>query len=255
MNWSRTKSIFIVAFLVLNVFLGYQLWEKRTGNYEVANITENSVEDLLTIWDIEIDVELSNDQPEMSQLSAQFLMNVDQLEINGQLDLRVDEHQIIVRLSPPVLWSEGQDIQPLYEEKLQHLVLYGEQYQFDRVTDTNLIFLQQVNNYPVFVGRLQFDRSAEKIEGYKQVYYHVVNSGTPQPVISSFSSLRSLIDNQLIEPGSTVRDVQLGYYGQVYEVEIQVLTPVWRVIVDEQEQTKVFYVNAITGAIVTEHIR
>jgi 3-isopropylmalate/(R)-2-methylmalate dehydratase small subunit len=32
MNWSQTKSIFIVVFLLLNIFLGFQLWEKQFKN-------------------------------------------------------------------------------------------------------------------------------------------------------------------------------------------------------------------------------
>jgi regulatory protein YycI of two-component signal transduction system YycFG len=260
MNWSKTKSIFIIAFLILNVFLGYQLLEKRAGKLEIANVTENSVEDLLSLWNIEIHTELSHDQPELAQLSAQFITHLDQFQLGDGQQLTIDEHRLVANLHSPVRYTDEEEIQVFYEEHLQHYVLNGEQYRFDRQTDKEFILLQQVNEYPVFVGRLIFNRQEQWIDGYTQVYYHVVNSGTPQQVISSFSSIRSLLDNQLIAPDSTVRHVQLGYYGQVYEVEIQVLTPVWRVVVEEQaveEQNviKVFYVNAITGAIETEHIR
>ncbi len=36
MEWNKTKTIFIIAFLILDIFLGYQFFEKRSSSeYEV----------------------------------------------------------------------------------------------------------------------------------------------------------------------------------------------------------------------------
>lgn len=37
MNWSRAKSIFLVTFLVLDLFLGFQLYSKRNSADEISN--------------------------------------------------------------------------------------------------------------------------------------------------------------------------------------------------------------------------
>lgn len=31
MEWNKTKTIFIIAFLILDIFLGYQFFEKRSS--------------------------------------------------------------------------------------------------------------------------------------------------------------------------------------------------------------------------------
>lgn len=42
MNWSQTKMIFLVAFLILDVYLGYQLYEKRGATNQLPTATSNT---------------------------------------------------------------------------------------------------------------------------------------------------------------------------------------------------------------------
>ena len=46
MDWSKTKSIFIMVFFVLDIFLLYQYLEKK-DNYQFEYIAEATLEDRL----------------------------------------------------------------------------------------------------------------------------------------------------------------------------------------------------------------
>ena len=46
MDWNKTKSIFIMVFFVLDIFLLYQFLEKK-DNYQFEYITEATIEDRL----------------------------------------------------------------------------------------------------------------------------------------------------------------------------------------------------------------
>ena len=46
MDWSKTKSIFIMVFFILDIFLLYQFLEKK-DNYQFEYITEATIEDRL----------------------------------------------------------------------------------------------------------------------------------------------------------------------------------------------------------------
>jgi regulatory protein YycI of two-component signal transduction system YycFG len=251
MNWSRTKSIFIAAFLILNSFLGYQLWEKQTKKIELAQSYESSLEELLQLKNIVLETELSAKQPEMSQLNAKFMeyTHEDLSQIEGQ-SLSVNENQIVSKLSTPYSLPSPWSAEEFYQSFVKERVINGEQYVIDQQSDADIVYLQQVQTYPIFVGTLVFQKdNGEKITGYQQTYYHVINQGTEQPVISSFTSIRTLLDNQVLPLHSMIKEVNLGYYGQVYEIESQVLTPVWRIIVEHESKQTTIYVNAITGAI------
>jgi regulatory protein YycI of two-component signal transduction system YycFG len=251
MNWSRTKSIFIAAFLILNSFLGYQLWEKQTKKIELAQSYESSLEELLQLKNITLETELSAKQPEMSQLNAKFMeyTHEDLSQIEGQ-SLSVKENQIVSKLSTPYALPSPWSADEFYQNFVKERVINGQQYVIDQHSDTEIVYLQQLQAYPIFVGTLVFQKpNEEEITGYQQTYYHVINQGTEQPVISSFTSIRTLLDNQVLPLYSRIMEVDLGYYGQVYEIESQVLTPVWRIIVEHESKRTTIYVNAITGAI------
>lgn len=251
MNWSRTKSIFIVAFLILNSFLGYQLWEKQTNKIELAQIYENSLDELLLLKNIVLETTLSVEQPEMSQLNAQFLRyrleNLSQIE--GQT-LFIEGNRLISKFNIPIPLSDSRSPEEFHQEVVETEVLRGDQYSLDQQTESEIIYLQQVQAHPVFISTLTFHKNEnEHVTGYEQIYYHIINQGTEQRVISSFTSIRTLLDNQIIPSYSVIKDVDLGYYGQIYDADSQVLTPVWRIVIEHEGNRFIIYVNAITGAI------
>lgn len=44
MEWNKTKSIFIVAFLILDIFLGYQFFQKWQATGKEYEVIKNDVE-------------------------------------------------------------------------------------------------------------------------------------------------------------------------------------------------------------------
>ena len=70
-----------------------------------------------------------------------------------------------------------------------------------------------------------------------------------QTVLPASKALAPLIDNYL-QPGSVIREIQLGYHGQLFNTDdVQAAEPSWRVLL---EDGSIYYINAISGAVVTE---
>jgi regulatory protein YycI of two-component signal transduction system YycFG len=249
-NWSRIKSIFIVAFLILNSFLGYQLWEKQTKKIELAQDYDQSLDELLIHREITLETELSTEQLKMSQLNTQFsLFSFEELStIKGQ-SIFLERHRMTSKLNQAYPMSEPWNQGDFEKEVLKEYIVKNDQYKYDRQTSNEIIYQQHIQEYPVFVGTLIFKKNSQGIEGYRQTFYEVVNQGTEQPVISSFTTIRTLLDQQVLPSDSVIKKVTLGYYGQIYDVESQVLTPVWRVHIEQDEKPLFFYVNAYTGAL------
>lgn len=253
MNWSRTKSIFIVIFLILNSFLGYQLWEKQSNQLEFTQIYESDLDEMLQLRDISIEIELSVDQPELAQLHVQYANYEEHLAdlaaMSGQ-HVRFEKDRLVSELSEAYQRPEPFDPEHFEAEFMADNILYHDEYRFDRVTNQEIIYLQVYEDYPVFVAPLRFSQNeAQAIKRYQQVFFEVLSQGTKQSVLSAYTAVRTSVENQIIPTGSTVKDVTLGYYGQLYEVESQVLTPAWRVVVEHSGEIEEYYVNAFTGAI------
>ncbi|GGK30194.1 hypothetical protein GCM10010965_23800 [Caldalkalibacillus thermarum] len=252
MNWANTKSILIVVFLLLNIFLGWQLWQKHTNHPELAFIYEHSLDELLLLHQITLDTDLDPEQPHMAQLEVRSLTESDRPNLpdaQGQ-SITVKDNVIISAFSPAYPLEGEFDPQLFKELFVKEYVYRGEDYNFNYMDEAEISYIQYYGEFPLFIGSLTiFLNEQGGVTGYKQRYYHVVNEGDKQPIISSYTSLRTLLDQQVIPPLAVIREVTLGYYGQVYAAENQVLTPTWRIIYEDRNQLKVTYVNAYTGAI------
>ena len=145
MNWSRTKSIFIVVFLILNSFLGYQLWEKmQTKQLELAQLSESSLEELLALRNIMMDTELQAEQFELPQLNAQFLINTfEDLKKMERQRIFFQGHVIHSQFIDPVELPLEVKVEDLHQI-LDTYVVWGEQYKYDYSTEDGIYFLQQV---------------------------------------------------------------------------------------------------------------
>ncbi|WP_202081542.1 two-component system regulatory protein YycI [Caldalkalibacillus salinus] len=258
MDWSRTKTILIAAFLVLNIFLGYQLWEKKTRVMELAYLNEGSIEEVLSLRDIETEIELTSEPLDMPQLNATVLTH-ELLEIKGNegQQIHVQKDQLTASFTDTIDIFDPFD-EDAFEEDILSTVTYGDQYVYDHTNHQSIEYVQYYNDFPIFLGTLSFNMESggpTVVTGYEQVYYHVVNSGTEQTVLPLFHSIRTLLDNQVIPPFSTIKEAQLGYYSQVHEGENQVLTPVWRIIIEVNDQRMQAFVNAYTGAIESDFMQ
>src|SRR3954447_16060432 len=85
MDWSKIKTIFILTFLFLDVYLLYQFMEIRDANkYEI--IMEATIDDKLKIDEIQIDVELPKAPIKDQYLSGKpkLFENADTEKVNGE---------------------------------------------------------------------------------------------------------------------------------------------------------------------------
>lgn len=83
MDWSKTKTIFIIAFLILDCFLGYQFMEKR-NNSQLDVILETTIEEQLEANGINY-VELPKEITKATYVSGESKKFTD-AEIKNYLD-------------------------------------------------------------------------------------------------------------------------------------------------------------------------
>ncbi|GIO07819.1 hypothetical protein J31TS6_38470 [Brevibacillus reuszeri] len=251
MDWSRTKTILIWAFLLLDLFLGYQVYEARISFWsdkEVAQGEKWSMELYLTQQNITLATEIPQDTPEMMNLNAEYVgINPISLQELPGLEATVEKMALAAKLDPP-LQFRGQITPNEILRQIGPRLMYGDQYSADmnRSNQTRLLYWQMYNKMPVFVAPLEVYLDNGSILGYRQTYFYIREQpgGRQGQVLSGYSALRSLVEKQVIQPGERIESVSLGYFGS-YDADVQTLAPVWRVIHDGKSH----YVNAFTGGL------
>lgn len=249
MDWARAKTILIVAFLLLDVFLGWQLWVNEENEIDLIDQNVGAVTDLdkmLENYNIQLAVDLPEDTPEISYLRVRFggFRIGEQIGENGQI-VELREGQVEARYMEPQPFPDGEinSWPKLWQEKVR----YFKEYQYDPhlSNQTQKVFVQMYNQLPLYNATIGIFTEGQAIKGYKQTYFEVVYRGSGHKVIPAATALRNLVENGIIHRGEAIQSVELGFYGHTYDAEIQVLAPVWRVVHNSQ----IHYVNGITGMV------
>lgn len=79
MDWARAKTILIIAFIVTNIFLAYNVWEAKFYGHRSERISDERVEELVTILqrkDVHVGVPIPKD------MYTGELLTVEYMEIN-----------------------------------------------------------------------------------------------------------------------------------------------------------------------------
>lgn len=252
MEWNKTKSIFIIAFLVLDIFLGYQFFEKRSSSeYDViknSSVQTDMNEDHITYGT------LSDNAKEGSRITAnQKSFTKEEIEsLKGQkpkMDMPSDKHKVTklkMEFTSPVALSKDSvedDAKALVSSEFQD----GEEYKLWKVDKDK----KQVIFFQTYQGKYIYQENDDASEMIGQVILHLNDKNEvvsyeqstldtfkeiqKESLISELDAVESLYYQNLLKAHSTVKTVKFGYIAQYPLTSTQVLAPVWRITVEYEK--------------------
>lgn len=258
MQWGHIKTLFILSFLLLDIYLVVQFMEKQdNADLGILDNPETSIADRLESENITIHPSLNMEITEETYiLSSQKHFNRDDFEPLG------DSQEIAFLDGNQFLISQFDEPIPLPEEpekediisKLHGKILHFESYSFwEWNKDLNIVvFFQKQNERPVFYNEngiiLVFLNDKNEMTHYTQTTLdepEVQGSGT-KPLIEPIQAVETLYNNNNIKPDEEVTDVKMGYYSRFNSEEEQVFAPTWKITVNEDRD---YFINAIEGFI------
>lgn len=282
MELSKAKTVLIIAFLVLNIYLAYQIWVGQEFVLSYAAVSSEEVERVMDLL-VENNYLLTTTLPRQTQKMSLFSVRAPapEKEKYRQAFFAEEEKNVLKRR------QSNDEIVYTYQGKILVFHDNGQiifrssarpeeinQLPLEKLKQQTKEFLDQVGLLPVDA---EFDAvypisAGEQVVRFYQVYegiplyasyinvYYLGNylsriefywlkplgfSGESRPVISASQALFSFLEawGPAVEPVEII-EITLGYYSQEYEAEKWEVVPVWRIITDTKEVT---YVNAFSG--------
>ncbi|MBM7645505.1 regulatory protein YycI of two-component signal transduction system YycFG [Scopulibacillus daqui] len=274
MNWSKTKTIFIICFLLLDLFLGYQLYERQVRNENYDNLVQNSAEDILQKNNIKIDVPI----PDVENKNITFLKgrSLKFVDSSGDLidDLKTLEGSkdnpkekitafkngtlIEGTLSKPVPVPKNKSER---EDFLNQYIYKGSDYSYWKLDEENhmMLFVQKYEDKPVFIkdrkdiNILQLLISDGKVTGYRQTYFKFKKTNQLD-IINPTTAINNLWSKNVLPVSEhpKIKKIQLGYYNLVGDVNTNqplIFVPVWYFKVKTDSGQHEYFVNAVSGSV------
>ncbi|SEN43348.1 Two-component signal transduction system YycFG, regulatory protein YycI [Mesobacillus persicus] len=255
MDWSRIKTIFIISFLLLDIYLVFQFMNTRSeANYEV--IEEASIEEKLKNDDIKYNNEASQQLEKERYISVKpKVFTQADLSANQALKIsnNIDGTTIIGQLEEPI--KIGAEFNP--DELIlavKGIVQSGEKYRFWKKDDLEgtITFYQLYEGkmlYNNLNGKLTFYlNDKNEVVSYEQTYSEEIEKlSNEQEILTKLGAIETLYKKGLLKPKSEITKVELGYSTLVQLAASQVLAPTWRVVVNGEEN---LFVHAFEGQVI-----
>ncbi|HHY14357.1 MAG TPA: hypothetical protein GX526_06980 [Thermoanaerobacterales bacterium] len=282
MDWSKAKTILIIVFLVLNIFLGGNLWLKSSAKSDITIVSANEIDEAKKILKQE-GIIVKADIPK--KVSPQPFLTVSYTKINGEktalsffgeleeveifndednITYQKGDRQLIIMDKGIISYFDNEDSEIIYsdlnKEKAEKIA-----YEFieehvgfpQNAVHDRTVFYDQSDSYLVEYIQLHNGTyiSSSCIDvlvtpgGVKSYYCAWIDplgySGKPKKIISSVHALFQIVDVfAKNEDDIIVTDIQPGYYSRQYNAEKWHAVPSWRIKTNEGDT---YYINGYTG--------
>src|SRR5690625_42696 len=257
MQWSQIKTLFILCFLVLNIYLLFQLYEQQQKHALVDDTTESTFEEQLEEDNITVpnSVFASEAKTESFMTVEQKLFDEDEIEKTEGLveqSISIIEKTLLASIVEEKIKIPENAPKEHIIEQTNNLSPYMSEYdlwKWDQ--DLNiLIFFQQRDGQTIYYNEnglmLVFLNDENEVVFYSQTMLAEDESTQEsQKLISPLRAIETIYNSGQLFFGDEINDVEVGFHTRIQSSSgIQVFVPTWKVIVNEEKN---YFVNAIEG--------
>ncbi|GIO32825.1 MULTISPECIES: two-component system regulatory protein YycI [Paenibacillus] len=251
MDWGRAKNVLIYAFLLLNLVLGYQLWidmrEQADTSLDFASLSE-STQKVMKEKSIQLLCQIPSMTPQLPKITYQYANGESvgrRVTLEGHIESQLifKERDLVNALKPSIpdianYQYDAQASEYMTKSELERVKEAGAAGRF-------VMHALVDRKWPLFNDQLELYYSEQRIISYRQspIEITAADDEEQQKMMPASNALKTLVERH-IPAGSAIKDIQLGYYGQVYNSESQVAAPSWRFTLENGEM---YYVQGISG--------
>ncbi|MGW6677919.1 two-component system regulatory protein YycI [Bacillus altitudinis] len=273
MEWNKTKTIFILAFLVLDIFLGFQYFEKRsTDHFAIIEKTD-------TLEEMKADgIKYGNlsDEAKIGYRITAEKKQYTKKDVDGLADQKTKSTFPKAEKDDPVTLLEmtfnkpvalpKKDMKTAATNLVSQRLLDGKNYKLWSIDEETgeIVFFQTYKGKYIFqeglddtetIGKITLDvNDQNEVVSYRQSMVTSINEVRKETLVPALETVKDLYTQNMLSQNTTVKKVELGYYTQYPGASTQVMVPVWRVEIEgvatgsKKKTEEEYLINAIDGS-------
>lgn len=261
MDWSKTKTIFIIVFSILNVFLYSVYINNYNEEQELEVLGESNIESDLKNANISVgNLPVSTEKVTYVSGKINTFDNFDFDQVTKNQIITVSDNMIIEGTMKKPEKLEALNEKTL-TEFLKRTVFKGEEYRLWQIDKSarEATFFQVMNDKMIFYNQSAtikvYWSEKEEITKYEQTMFGSLKAvGEKSMLIKPIQAIKTIFEKGYLKDHTTISFVNLGYSTLVPLTETQVLSPTWHIramVPDENGRKKQqdFFVNAVDNQI------
>lgn len=258
MDWNKTKSIFIIVFAILNIFLYWLYLDRYNESQNVVFLVESSNEEKLEADKISYSnlPEGVESQPYVTGKMKSFVAA--DIPGSGSTGDVLNDKSLAVRFNEPMPLGEKVSTEVL-QEFVDKTVYKGDNYVLWRIDEKErqAIFFQEISGQPLYYsdgGKLTvyWNENAEVVNYEQTIFENVEESEQQKTLIPAIQAIHTLYQKLLLPTNTEIDSAEIGYseYVTVSE-DTQMFLPTWRIKATLEDGTqKEFFVNAVKDGVI-----
>lgn len=271
MDFKRVEKIFILAFILLNLFLFVSFLNRQDIQY--ISSESASVDILSEMKDSGIELPNLTGDPSRAdniysmQANTHNLLEeeMDQLATDQTGTVNEDGTFYKSLLSDPIKLdgdlSRGfseKDLSAVQNFVNSNRVLFGDEYRYSHfdLLSSRFVFYQSVNGIPVADGTSEISlyvNADGEIFSYEQTYAGpMTEQGSPLTLITNQRAIEILFSNNQLPENSKIHPPKLIYRRNLHLEDLSMYSPVWLIQVETDSELLSLRVDAVRGTLIQE---
>lgn len=269
MDFRKVETIFIIAFVFLNIYL-FNSYINRSNLHQATSFTDQvNVVDQINQTDIELPAfdEINHDVYTVQANNNDRLAEM-ATSLEGQAGSISSDGSYYTSFLTNPIELEGNRSDGFTEEDINKIkafinsdrVILGEEYSYGEydMKGSQFLFYHNINGIPIMDGTSQislFTDSNSDIFSYHQLYAGTtIQQGNEQETITDLDAVKILFQNNDIPPGSVVEKPILSYHRTLQLEDLSMYTPVWVVRIQTTSGDETLRVHALDKSIIRESV-
>lgn len=259
MQWGQIKTLFILCFLILDIFLVQQFLDKREQS-KLGILPDTTIEEKLKAEDISLG-DLPKDNNKETYISAKRYVFTEEdketLTSSSKQKFDVYNNEILLSILEEPIPFDPKDSKEDTAKKVKEKILYGSKYEYwgYNQSSNKLLFFQSYNDKPIFFNEsgiviVYLNEDQEMVKYVQTMLTDIQKTRKEtQELIKPKQAAITLYKKGQLYGGDNVSDMNLGYYTLVpLSNGLQVFAPTWKITVNEERK---YFVNAMEGQLIS----
>ncbi|OGO79085.1 MAG: hypothetical protein A2Y23_10435 [Clostridiales bacterium GWB2_37_7] len=277
MDWNRAKDILIAMFLIINIFLSYQLYTISRNQYNYINKEElQSVVEYLNSKNVQVQaaipdrvliapsirvryhefeskklesIFLNSGSSELEGTAVNFTIKDDNIsiQVNNRVNLTYKNRAITIRDHDI---DEDKSLKNAYSFVNKLKLNNGNRYVIQKTVEkgyVRLILGQQFNNIPVGGSQIEIYATEEGVSQATVSWFEWIKPDKKQNITTPVIALLKAYEDKAEQDVIVIKQIRQGYYyspetdNNAEDITVEgIVSPMWVILSDKNE----IYINA-----------
>ncbi|MGH2316144.1 two-component system regulatory protein YycI [Planococcus sp. SE5232] len=259
MDWNKTKTIFIIVFSILNVFLYSLYLDRYTESKNTEVLSESSVEEKMKGDEITYSnlPEITESMPYIRG-ETKLLTAKEAPQENVQVNIQ-DGKQLQVAYEAPVPLTGGEESAEALTMFVEENVHEGASYELWEIDEeqNKAVFFQSFEGDTLYLSKdgkltVYWDNAGNIVRYEQTMFTDIIENEEPKELVSAIRAIHTLYQKNMLERELAITKTELGYSVHVQVSENRhMFVPTWHIQAELSDGSRQdFFVNAVKDGVI-----